>query len=387
MDAAWDNDAFWAGDECFIAVNPHRVHDADGLAEFAAVSGATRSLLFFQTSGSEGAPKWVGLSREAFLASARAVNAHLGSTAQDRWLIALPLHHVGGFAILARCHASGAAFVQMEGKWSAERFVKVCREQRITLASLVPAQVYDLVKAELKPPDSLRAVVVGGGALPSTENFGLRARALGWPVLQSYGMTEACSQIATEPLDHLRTGFNPEALEVLPHWNLVTDKNGNLFIRGPALASGYASRRDRRGWQWERITPESGLVTRDQVELWSDRGRRWLRFVGRGASFVKVLGELVNLSALQSRLESLAIADGQDFNAVVILPLADDRKGSRLVLVGSLPKEQMESLRRGFNERSLGCERLDESRAVSALPRSALGKLDLGALKTMLGIA
>ncbi|MFZ4768005.1 MAG: AMP-binding protein, partial [Roseimicrobium sp.] len=103
-----ENERFWQSDEVFVATNPQRTAEAEGLAAFACASEATRGLLFFQTSGSEGVPKWVGLSRAAFLASARAVNAHLQATARDRWSIVLPLRHVGGFAILARCSAAGA---------------------------------------------------------------------------------------------------------------------------------------------------------------------------------------------------------------------------------------------------------------------------------------
>ena len=66
-------------------------------------------------------------------------------------------------------------------------------------SSLVPAQVLDLVRAGLRPPPVLRAIVVGGGAI-SAELY-RDARALGWPVLPSYGMTECCSQIATATHD------------------------------------------------------------------------------------------------------------------------------------------------------------------------------------------
>src|SRR6187402_3002418 len=132
MSPLQDNHAFWRSTECYIAVNPHRRDDSGDLVELATRTEETRSLLFFQTSGSESLlPHWVGLSREAFLRSAYAVNQHLEVTAQDRWIIALPLHHVGGFSILARCHASGASFFQTVEKWDASRFAQVCREQGI----------------------------------------------------------------------------------------------------------------------------------------------------------------------------------------------------------------------------------------------------------------
>lgn len=373
MSPLHDSQAFWQSSDVHIAVNPSRSQDAEGLADFASSNEATQGLLFFQTSGSEGSPKWVGLSREGFLTSAHAVNAHLKATAQDRWLIALPLHHVGGFSILARCHENGASFISSDEKWNAARFVEICTTQKITLASLVPTQVFDLVQARLTAPADLRAVVVGGGAL--AKEIGLRAQALGWPVLQSYGMTETASQIATEPLDHLDQGFDPERLEVLPIWDLQTDADDTLAVKGHALAKGYAFKQGAV-WQWQPLEESRGLRTRDKAQLSWHGTRRFLRFLGREASFVKVLGELVNIAALQERLESLALAAGIPANRIVIWPMADDRKETKLLLVGESEPASLETLRVAFNASSLGTERLEEVRTVPELPRTPLGKLD-----------
>lgn len=379
MSPLHDNEGFWRGDDAFIAANPDRPHEADGLADFARAGAATRRLLLFQTSGTEGEPKWCGLSREAMQISARAVNAHLDATARDRWLIALPMHHVGGFSILARCFAGGGSWARMNGKWDAARFAELCRTEAITLTSLVPAQVFDLVRAGLHAPPSLRAVVVGGAALD--RDLGTSARALGWRVLQSYGMTETASQVATEPLAHLDEGFDPDRLEVLDGWDLRCDAEGRLMIRGSALASGYALRREG-AWHWEAIDREAGLRTRDRVDLWSDGSRRFLRFLGRDAEFVKVLGELVNLAALQRRLD--ALGSGRPPASALIRPVRDERTGSRLLLVGPIPIDELEELRSRFNATAQGFERLGEVRSIAAIPRTAMGKINHAALDEML---
>jgi O-succinylbenzoic acid--CoA ligase len=342
-----------------------------------------RSLLFFQTSGSEGSPKWVGLGREAFLASARAVNAHLEATSRDRWLIALPLHHVGGFSIFARSFESGASLVEWRQKWDATRFAERCAEEKITLTSLVPAQVFDLVQAKLGAPPSLRAMVVGGGSLE--QDLGACAHALGWRLLQSYGMTETASQIATEPLDHLYQGFDADRLEVLAGFDLDLDADGRLTVRGEALASGYAIKRNA-AWHWDAMDRKLGLVTRDRVELWSHGARQFLRFIGRDADFVKVLGELVNIPALQKRLDRLAeeLIPAAP-NPVLVWPVPDERRGTALVLAGEASAEILEQLREQFNFGVQGFERLLRSRRIHPLPRTALGKIDRPALNEILG--
>ena len=407
MSPLQDNDAFWRSSECYVAESPHRPGDADGLAGFAASAEATRSHLYFQTSARADVPKWMGLSREAFLHSARAVNAHLQVTSKDRWLMALPLLHVGAFSILACCHESGASYFHLDGKWDPRRFTDCCQQERVTLASLAPAQVHHLLNVGLKAPPDLRVVVVGGGDLPAKGGYGQDARSLGWHLLKSFGVTEACSPIATEPLEHLDGGFIPDILEVLPGWNLETDRNGLLYVRGSALASGYATKRDWRMrkwiaedvklsmspadkghplWLWEPIDPTSGLVTRDYVELWSQGPRNFLRCLARGSSLVKVLGELVNLSALQPRLVGLAIGAGMGFGNVVIFPMQDDRMGSRLVLVGQLPMKDLETLRAKFNKQVAACDKLDRSLYVPALPRDEMGRPDLVALKRLVQV-
>lgn len=378
-----ENDAFWQSGRLHLALAPGEAAP-DGLAEMALARTDMAGLCYFKTSGSEGVPKWVGLSREGMLTSARAVNAHLESTSQDRWLIALPTHHVGGCSILARCHASRAAWTFLEGKWDAARFADQCAVEGITLVSLVPTQVYDLVAARLPAPDTLRAIVVGGGGM--NRDVALRALELGWPVLQSFGMTETASQIATEPLEHLRAGFDPDSLEVLSCWQLGTDETDRLTVRGDALAKGYMVLRDG-AWQWEPIDADVGLATRDRVQIWHHGTRQFLRFLGREASFVKVLGELVSLPELQARLERLCLEEGMAPASCVIWPVADERQETRLVLVGEAGEAVLEKLRVRFNAEAPGFQRLGGVRRLELIPRTALGKVNRGRLETLLGQA
>ena len=154
------------------------------------------------SSDAPGRVRWVALSKQAFLASAGAVNAHLAATASDVWAHALPLFHVGGLGILARAHLSGARVVAaVRGRWEPSAFRDAAEGAGATLAALVPSQVHDLVQARLDSPSSLRAVVVGGARLEPSLYRAARER--GWPCLPSYGLTETCSQVATASLESL----------------------------------------------------------------------------------------------------------------------------------------------------------------------------------------
>jgi len=350
-----ENPAFWNSSDVFVAAAPGVA--SEGLASFVKTV-VPQGCCVFQTSGSEGAPKWVVLTKWAMLHSARAVCGHLQVTKADRWLLALPEWHVGGFSLWARAAVSGCEVVKMEStgsqgrsRWDAACFAEVCERGSITLASLVPAQVFDLVQAGIKCPSSVRAVVVGGGRLEP--ELGLRARTLGWPVLQCYGMTEAGSQVATEPVRHLTSGFDPDSLLVLPCWSVEVNAGGRLKIRGRALAAGYVSA-DAAGWRYEPLNGE--LETRDQVELVSDGHDTWLRMLGRESQTLKVLGELVVLAPLQSRLATIASAHGIKHAQLAGAP--DERAGEVVVLRCEAGHEaEAEMLRLDFNKQVRPFER------------------------------
>ncbi|MBE2282496.1 MAG: AMP-binding protein [Prosthecobacter sp.] len=365
---------FWTDGSVWIA-EPERSVEGQSLADFARNELRVRDCCFFQTSGSEGKRKWVGLTKEALRVSAGAVNAHFGITGRDHWLLALPTHHVGGFGVLARADLSGSQVTRLEGKWSAAAFATLCEESGATVASLVPTQVFDLVSARLAAPQTLRVILVGGGAMSAElEEAALQ---LGWPVRRTYGMTETASQVATQTKDR-------GELEVLPIWTLRTDAEGTLTVRGEALAKGYAIH-EGETWRWEPIPPATGLRTRDRVSVWHEGGQPFLRFVGREANTIKILGELVSLGPIQERLEALRLELDLPSGEAVICDVPDARKEARLVLVVSaMDDAEAGRLQKGLNATLRPFETVDEIRHVDRIPRSELGKVLLESLRRQL---
>ena len=182
------------------------------LARWKASAPDLADHFWIATSGSSGRPKLVALSREALLASAEAVNRHLESGPSDVWVNVLPLFHVGGLSILARAERSGARVAgnldtSALPPWDPREFLDLLEREKATLTSLVPTQVHDLAARELRPPASLRAVLVGGARL--TRDLYQAARGLGWPLLPTYGSTELASQAATAELSSLESDKYP----------------------------------------------------------------------------------------------------------------------------------------------------------------------------------
>ncbi len=365
---------FWTDGSVWVGLSEHTPEGA-GLAEMALQELKVKDWCFFQTSGTEGTRKWVGLTKQALLTSARAVNEFFGITAQDRWVLALPTHHVGGFGILARAHLSGSPVTRLTGKWNAAEFLKKCEEVGATLASLVPTQVFDLVAAKLSAPKSIRVVLVGGGAL--NRELESEALQLGWPIRRTYGMTETASGVAAQP--------SPGAdMEVLPIWQVSTDEEGVLSVHGEALAKGYAIC-TAGVWRWEAISADTGLRTRDRVKVLEVEGRRCLRFLGRESGTVKILGELVVLEPIQDQIEALKLTLGLHRADAAVCDVTDPRKESRLVLaVSGMDESDAARLQKSLNETLRPLEFIQEMRILDAIPRSELGKVRLADLRALL---
>ena len=270
--------------------------------------------IWLASSGTGGCLKLVALSRSALEAGAAAVNAHLASVSSDIWINPLPLFHVGGIGIAVRAALAGARWEKFDD-WDAAQFARRAADFSATLTSLVPAQVHDLVRANIPAPASLRAAIVGGGAL----DWELRAAAarLGWPLLPSYGMTEACSQVATAALGATDLTWLP----LLPHMEARTDGAGVLELRGSSLLAGWMIFEGDGTSRWEDPKRGGWLRTADRAEL---RGRE-LRVIGRVDELVKIRGELVDIVALERALQARVVT-----GAVCLLTAMDDRNGVAL---------------------------------------------------------
>lgn len=300
------------------------------------------------TSGTSGALKLVALSKDALLSSAAAVNAHLDAQPSDTWSRVLPPFHVGGIGIAARAHLTGSRVEVFD--WDPHRFAR----GGFTLSSLVPAQVCDLVAAKLRAPAGLRAIVVGGGSLP--DDLYADGRELGWPLLPSYGLSEAASQVATATLG------SPE-LRILSHLR-VRIEDGRVALSGGSLLTGY-SHFDRDG-RAAFIDPkiDGWFVTEDHGEVEGSV----LRVYGRSGDFVKIGGESVDLGRLDRVLDAVR---GPVDAAIVAVP--DHRLGHVIHLATIAADAQ--SMVEAFNSRVLPFERIRAVHRVDSIPRTSLGKL------------
>jgi O-succinylbenzoic acid--CoA ligase len=193
------------------------------------------------TSGTTSAPKPVELTYGNFLWSALGSATALGAPAGERWLCNLPLSHVGGLSILVRSALYASTAVVHE-RFDAELTLAalLTDPQPVTVVSLVATTLARLLDAGLERPPALRCALTGGGPVPAT--LLRRARAAGVPVSLTYGLTEACSQVSTQPLATLgdEPPETPTAGPALFCTRVRTARDGEIEVAGPTVARGAA---------------------------------------------------------------------------------------------------------------------------------------------------
>jgi O-succinylbenzoic acid--CoA ligase len=237
------------------------------------------------TSGTTAAPKRVELTYGNWLAIASGSALALGLDPAERWLCAMPLAHVGGLSILIRSTIYATTVVLHE-LFDTEAVLDelMSPERRITMVSLVPTMLARLLDAGLQSPPTLRWALLGGG--PIAAPLLQRAAEAGIPVAPTYGMTEACSQIAT-------FGWPLHGVDVR-----LDGVDREVIVSGPIVAPGSLA---EDGW----------LHTGDLGEF-DERGR--LTIVGRRADTIISGGENVAPAEVEAvLLEHPAVLDAGVF--------------------------------------------------------------------------
>jgi len=201
------------------------------------VEAASGDHSLIATSGSTGTPRPVRLTWENHLASARAVAGRLELRPDDRWYASLSLAHVGGLSAAVRAAAVGSSVV-LRGDFDARTLDRLVTEERVTHASLVPVMLRRLLdlRDDRSLPASVRAVLVGGAATPSA--LLERALAADVPAALTYGLTEACSQVATAPPELVRRKPGT-AGPPLSGVRLRLGEDDEILVRGPTVSPGY----------------------------------------------------------------------------------------------------------------------------------------------------
>jgi o-succinylbenzoate---CoA ligase len=226
------------------------VHHPDSVDEIDTDLQSLQAIIF--TSGTTGQPKGAALIFGNQWAGAWASAARIGTLPDDRWLCPLPLYHVGGLALVMRCCLYGTGIVLERGA-NVEALTESIEKNAVTLVSLVPTVLHrmlgdDRAVAALR---RLRLVLLGGAAAGA--DLIERCAALNIAVAPTYGLSEACSQVATMlPAESRRKPGSVGKPLPFTQIDIVNEHNqpqpsgtiGEIVITSPTVMQGYYNQPD-----------------------------------------------------------------------------------------------------------------------------------------------
>jgi acyl-CoA synthetase (AMP-forming)/AMP-acid ligase II/aryl carrier-like protein len=214
-----------------------------------ALAANTDDAFVLLTSGTSSRPKMVPLTHAAVCLSARNVGATLALRPRDRLLNVLPLFHGHGLISGLVAALTAGSSVICPPDFDADSFFGWLSEFRTTWYTAVPAIHRAVLSAAARHKNSarrisLRLIRSASSTLPP-ELLGSLEGLFGVPVIDTYGMTEAATQIAANPLERRKPGSvgratGPEiAIFDGEGRRLPTGKRGEIALRGPTIARGY----------------------------------------------------------------------------------------------------------------------------------------------------
>jgi acyl-CoA synthetase (AMP-forming)/AMP-acid ligase II len=319
----------------------------DGGLRFTALRGARTArpveraqpddiAMILHTSGTTSRPKRVPIRHRNLAASAHNIIGTYNLTADDVSLCIMPLFHIHGIvASMLSTLASGGTVICPDG-FNALEFWQWIDTYRPTWYSAVPTMhQMILARAERNPEivkrHRLRFIRSSSAALPPVVLERMEAT-YNTPVLESYGMTEATHQMASNPLPpkphkagSVGFGFGVEVGIMDENGTLLPQgSKGEVVVRGPNVIDGYENNPEANATAfvngWFR-TGDQGIIDADGYLSLTGRLKELINRGGEKISPIEIDDVLLRHPAVA---EALAFAVphkslGEDIHAALVL--------------------------------------------------------------------
>lgn len=289
-----------------------KVHNISNAIEAPSSLDCEEACYLLSTSGS--------VSKKHYIFTLKAIKSSVLSflkkhplDSDDRWWVSLSTGHVAGFSILARSYF---AKIKPPLEEPFELDPDKMNKEKISLLSLVPTQVFDIVEKALKAPLSLKYVFVGGASL--SQELNLKAKALGWPIVQCFGSSETFAQFSSST--------DGKVFEAYEGWSIDLNEDQELLVKGPSLFS-YEVLSD----DFIKERSEEWLNHKDKVLL-VEAG---FSFLEKSDGLYKHKGAYRNFKHDQDRFESLLLKESLNVNDFILLLMEEERSGAGLYVLSS----------------------------------------------------
>ncbi|XKH50795.1 o-succinylbenzoate--CoA ligase [Chryseomicrobium palamuruense] len=335
---------------------------------------ANRTISIMYTSGTTGRPKGVRQTLENHMTSALGSALNLGILPEDKWLCVMPLYHISGFSMIMRSLIYGSA-LELHDRFRPESVMRAIQTRGITHLSVVTTmlqQLLEIVENEQQPlPSTFRVALAGGGPVPIP--YLEKAQLYGFPVIQTYGMTETSSQTCTLGAeDAIRKAGSAGRPLFFADVRIDGENEGEIWVRGSHVTPGYIGMAST-----QQSTTEDGWFKTGDIGRIDEEG--YLYILDRRSDLIVSGGENIYPAEVEQAL--LAHPDIVDAGVVAM----DDAKWGQVPVAFVQVKEGCEpDLKTFLSTRLASYKQPVHYYFVDALPRNASNKLVRRELKDRL---
>lgn len=345
--------------------------------------------LVLHTSGTTSRPKIVPLSQANICASASHIGAVLDLSAEDRCVNIMPLFHIHGLIAAVLSSLAAGASIYCTPGFNALRVFGWFAAAKPSWYTAVPTMHQAILSraarnTEIIEAMDLRFIRSSSSSLPPQVMAELE-ETFGCPVIESYGMTEAAHQMASNPLPPAARKPGSVGIAAGPEVTIMDTENnilaagetGEIVIRGPNVTAGYENNpaANAEGFSdgWFR-TGDQGIM--------DDEG--YLSITGRLKEIINRGGEKISPREVDEvLLDHPAIAQAVTF-AIPHDKLGEE-VGAAIVLKEGASAEDKEV-------REFAAKRLADFKVprkiifIDEIPKGATGKLQRIGLHEKLGL-
>jgi len=346
--------------------------------------------LVLHTSGTTSRPKIVPLTGANIAASARNIRETLKLTSADRCLNIMPLFHIHGLIAAVSASLSAGASVTATPGFNALKFFQWLDQQKPTWYTAVPTMHQAILARAPRNPESianakLRFIRSSSSSLPPQVMTELEAT-FGCPVIESYGMTEATHQMASNPLPprarkpgSVGIAAGPEMAIMGADGSLLApDSVGEIVIRGPNVTAGYEANPKANA----EAFAHGWFHTGDQGTMDSDG---YIRITGRLKEIINRGGEKISPREVDD-----VLMDHPAVQQVVTFAMPHEKLGEEVAAAIVFREGQAASERelRDFCATRLADFKVPRRLVfLDEIPKGATGKLQRIGLAEKLGLA
>ena len=369
---------------------------AEGGGGTPVATGAAQAedeALVLHTSGTTSRPKIVPLLQRNLAASARHIRTTLALTPADRCLNVMPLFHIHGLIAAVTSSLSAGASIYCTPGFNALRFFHWLDDAKPSWYTAVPTMHQAILPRAERNPEvlaraKLRFIRSSSASLPAQVMLALE-ETFGAPVIESYGMTEATHQMASNPLPPAPRKPGSVGIAAGPLVRVCDDAGtfqpagtqGEVVISGPNVTPGYEA------------NPDANLKSFFEAE-----GRRWFRTGDQGVmdaeGYLRITGrlkEIINRGGEKvSPLEvDDVLMDHPAIAQVVTFAMPHDKLGEEVACAVVLREGMVvvEQEVRAFAAGRLADFKVPRKVVILAeIPKGATGKLQRIGLAQKLGL-